>query len=68
MYRSAGNQVEKADDDSLEEQDIILGAIEATKEDAQTSEEEVPPESVHAAPMGCVFWLYVFLLALWFSL
>ncbi|KAG0559279.1 hypothetical protein M758_10G091500 [Ceratodon purpureus] len=31
----------RADDDSVEEQDMLLGAIEATKEDAQTRQEEV---------------------------
>lgn len=62
-YRPAGNQVERADDDSVEEQDILLGAIESTKEDTQTRE-EVIPQPVHSASMGCVFWLHIFLLAL----
>lgn len=37
----AGNQVERADYDSAEEQGILVGAIEATKEVAETREEEV---------------------------
>jgi len=49
--QSTGNQVARADNDSVEEQDILLGAIEATKEDDQTRE-EVPVESVSCCSNG----------------
>jgi hypothetical protein len=40
---------------------MILSAIEATKEDAQTRQEEVALESIHVTSMGRKFLFYILL-------